>query len=162
MTKMPPTADFRLSSRMIAASVSIRLLRVLGHEAEHTELRAWRPGGILPRRVPSVFFQVPWRVQVEAATTRGTGFGPAQSAWSMRRRQPNHLPMAPRRPRTRGWPASHHPSFRPVLGDTARPRNTITAWLSRTTSSTSSRPICSPILDLGTVVILSTIRRDGD
>ncbi len=33
--------------------------------------------------------------------------------------------------------ASHHSPFRPVLGDTARPRTTSTAWLSRTMSSAS-------------------------
>src|ERR1700759_3239115 len=49
------------------------------------------------------------------------------------------------------------PLFRPVLGDPANPRNTITAWLSLTISSSSNRPIRSPHLDFGTVVILSTI-----
>jgi hypothetical protein len=51
---------------------------------------------------------------------------------------------------------------RPCLGDTASPRKTIAVWLSLITSSSSSLPIFSPTLDLGTVVILSTISRDGE
>ena len=47
-------------------------------------------------------------------------------------------------------------------GETARPRNTIAAWLRRTKSSSSRRPILSRTFDLGTVVILSTISRDGE
>ena len=46
-------------------------------------------------------------------------------------------------------------------GDSARPRNTIIARFSRTTSSMSRWPTRSPSLDLGTVVSLSTINREG-
>ena len=45
------------------------------------------------------------------------------------------------------------------LGEPAIPRKTRIARLSRTMSSSSSRPTCSPILRRGTVVSLSTIRR---
>jgi hypothetical protein len=46
-----------------------------------------------------------------------------------------------------------------VLGDPANPRKTGIASLSRRMSSSSRRPICEPILDFGTGVILSTISR---
>src|SRR5208282_5368633 len=46
-----------------------------------------------------------------------------------------------------------------ALGEVASPRNTSTAWLSRRISSSSNRPTRAPTLVLGTVVILSTIRR---
>lgn len=46
-----------------------------------------------------------------------------------------------------------------AFGETANPRKTRTAWLRRRISSSSSRPTRCPILDFGTVVILSTITR---
>jgi len=49
---------------------------------------------------------------------------------------------------------------RVVFGDLARPKNTRIAWLSRRMSSSSRRPTSAPTLDFGTVVILSTIRRE--
>jgi hypothetical protein len=49
-----------------------------------------------------------------------------------------------------------------AFGDPARPRKTRTAWLSRTISWSSSRPTLIPTLDLGTIVILSTINRHGE
>ena len=49
----------------------------------------------------------------------------------------------------------HHPR----LAGPAIPRNTRTALLSRTISSAASTPTHLPTFDFGTVVILSTIRR---
>ena len=48
---------------------------------------------------------------------------------------------------------------RRLLRAMAMPGNTVMAWLSRTMSSSASRPTCTPNLDFGMVVILSTIRR---
>ena len=45
-----------------------------------------------------------------------------------------------------------------VFGAVASPRKTSRAWLSRAKSASSIRPMRWPIFDLGTVVILSTIR----
>lgn len=45
--------------------------------------------------------------------------------------------------------------------DAASPRKTTTARLNRKMSSSSSRPIFTPAVDFETVVILSTIRRQG-
>ncbi len=58
------------------------------------------------------------------------------------------------------WAIARHTSGL-VLGETASPRNTRTAWLSRRISSSSSLPMCAPTLILETVVILSTIKRDA-
>lgn len=48
-----------------------------------------------------------------------------------------------------------------VFGETASPRKTSTACLSRRISLSSNRPTRTPTLDLGMVVILSTIRRQA-
>lgn len=48
-----------------------------------------------------------------------------------------------------------------VRGDLARPRKTRIAWFKRIMSPSSSCPVLSPSLVLGTVVILSTMSLHG-
>ena len=54
----------------------------------------------------------------------------------------------------------HLMALRDVVGDTARPRKTRSAWLRRRISGSSKRPRRAPTLDFGTVMILSTISRE--